>query len=105
MNSETKKSIVILEGKFNEGGMESPEFQEYSRRSNANGETHGGVVLQKYMIKENLGQGEKPDVVLVVQYPSYEAAQQTFTSDEYKAIIPLRDIAFKEVKILLTADQ
>ena len=44
----------------------------------------------------------KPDFVLIVEYPSYEAARNTFSNEEYKAILPLRDIAFKEVKILLT---
>lgn len=81
--------------------MDSPEFKEYSKRSNANGETHGGVVLKKYSIKENLGQGEKPDFILIVEYPSYEIAVDTFTCEEYKSIIPLRDVAFKTVKILL----
>lgn len=94
--------IAILEGTLGEGGMDSPEFKEYSKRSNANGEAHGGVVLKKYMIKENLGQGGKPDFVLIVEYPSHEAAKKTFSSEEYKAIIPLRNIAFKEVKILFT---
>ncbi len=94
--------IVILEATLGDGGMDSPEFKEYSKRSNANGETHGGVVLKKYMIKENLGLGEKPDFVLIVEYPSYEAAEKTFSSEEYRKILPLRDIAFKEVKILLT---
>lgn len=94
--------IAILEGVLGEGGMDSPEFQEYSKRSAANGEAHGGVVLNKYMVKENLGQGEKPDFVLIVEYPSYEVAKNTFTCDEYKALLPLRDAAFKEVKILLT---
>ena len=94
--------IAILEGTLGERGIDSPEFKEYSKRSNANGEAHGGVVLKKYSIKENLGQGGKPDFVLIVEYPSYAAAVKTFTSEEYKAILPLRAKAFKEVKILLT---
>ena len=53
------------------------------------------------MVSENLGQGGKPDFILIVEYPSYEA-KNTFSNEEYKAILPLRDIAFKEVKILLT---
>jgi len=95
--------IAILEGTLAEGGTDSSEFKEYSRRSNANGEAHGGVVLKKYVVTENLGQGGKPDFILIVEYPSYAVAKSTFTSDEYNAILPLRDIAFKEVKILLTS--
>lgn len=43
-----------------------------------------------------------PHVVFVVEYPSCEVARSVFTNDEYKAIIPLRDVAFKEVKILIS---
>ncbi|MBV1915649.1 MAG: DUF1330 domain-containing protein [Pseudomonadales bacterium] len=92
---------VILEGTFRKGGKASPEFSEYSRRSNANGEALGGVVIKNYIVSENLGQGEKPDFILVIEYPSREKAQQAFTSVEYNKIIPLRNKAFKEVKILL----
>ena len=102
IKNNSEECIVILEGNFNKGGSEMPEFKEYSKRSNANGEAHGGVVLQKFSISENLGQGLKPDFVLMVEYPSYEKARDTFTSEEYQSIIPLRDKVFQEVKILLT---
>ncbi|MBV1881516.1 MAG: DUF1330 domain-containing protein [Pseudomonadales bacterium] len=97
----TQTCTVILEGSFHIGGKSSPEFEEYSRRSNANGEAHGGVVLSHYLISENLGQGEKPEFILVIQYPTRENAKQAFTCDEYNQIIPLRNKVFKEVKILL----
>jgi len=97
-----EKYTVVLQGTFNENGMNSAEFAEYSQRSNANGEAHGGVVQGKYMIKENLGQNEAPHFVIVVDYPSEDAARKAWSSEEYKAIIPLREVAFKEVKILLT---
>jgi len=97
-----EKYTVVLQGTFNENGMNSPEFAEYSQRSNANGEAFGGVVQGKYMIKENLGQNEAPHFVIIVDYPSEDAARNAWVSEEYKAIIPLRDVAFKEVKILLT---
>lgn len=100
--NEEKPCVLILEGTLREGGLNSPEFKEYSKRSNANGEAHGGVVLQRYVVSENLGQGGKPDFILVVQYPSCEAATNAFSSEEYKAILPSRNVAFKEVKILLT---
>ncbi|MCH7955853.1 MAG: DUF1330 domain-containing protein [Candidatus Marinimicrobia bacterium] len=101
MNGE-KKCTVILEGTFNEGGMKTKEFEEYSRRSNANGEANGGVVLSKYVIEQNLGNGNTPNFILVVEYPSHEIAVDTFSNSEYKSIIPLRDVAFKEVNILIT---
>ncbi|PHS69363.1 MAG: hypothetical protein COB23_07035 [Methylophaga sp.] len=100
--STEKPCIAVLQGTFNEGGQNTPEFKEYSQRSNANGEANGGKLLGKYIISENLGQGEMPHVVFIVEYPSREIAEKVFTNEEYKSIIPLRDIAFKEVKILLS---
>jgi len=97
-----EKYTVVLQGTFNENGMKSAEFAEYSQRSNANGEKHGGVVQAKYMISENLGQNETPSFVIIVEFPSKDAATKAFTSEEYLSIIPLRKVAFKEVKILLT---
>ena len=97
----TPSCTVILEGTFRADGKASPEFAEYSRRSNANGEACGGVVIKNYLISENLAQGEKPDFIVIVEYPSREKAQQAFTSVEYNEIIPMRNKAFKEVKILL----
>lgn len=102
--SEDNKCIAILEATFNEGGMDSEEFKEYSARSNANGVAHGGVVLSKYKIDQNLGNGNTPHVVFIVEYPSHEKAVESFTSEEYKSIIHLRDVALKEVNILITKD-
>lgn len=99
---EAKTCTVILLGTFNEDGQNTPEFKEYSKRSNANGEAHGGKLLGKYIISKNLGQGEMPHVVFVVEYPSLEVAEASFANPDYKSIIPQRDIAFKEVKILLS---
>ena len=96
-----KKCVVILTATFNEGGRETEEFKEYSKRSNANGEAHGGVVLGTYPIEQNLGNGNTPHVVIVIEYPSREKAIDTFTCDEYKSIIPLRTVAFKEVNIFI----
>ena len=99
---EEKPCVAVLLGTFNDGGQNTPEFKEYSERSNANGEAHGGRLLGKYIISKNLGQGEMPHVVFVVEYPSRAVAETAFSNTEYKSIIPLREIAFKEVKILLS---
>jgi len=100
MKDETK-CIVVISAAFKDGGAESEEYKEYAKRSNANGEAHGGVVLSKYMVEQNLGNGTTPYVVLLVEYPSREKAIETFTNEEYKNIIPLRDAALKEVNILI----
>jgi uncharacterized protein (DUF1330 family) len=97
------KVIIVIEATFNPNSMNTPEFKEYSQRSNANGEAHGGVVLQKLQVTENLGSGDTPHMVLIIEYPSQDMASQTFNSDEYLSILPLREVVFKEVKILQTS--
>ena len=99
---KSETCIAILQATFNKGGQETPEFKSYSLRSNANGEANGGKLLAKYKVTENLGQGETPHMVFVIEFPSKAVAQATFTNEEYRSIIPLRDVAFKEVKILLS---
>ena len=98
-----EKAIVVIEATFKPNGMHTPEFKEYSRRSNANGEAHGGEVLKKFQVTKNLGNGGAPHMVLVIEYPSEQHARDTFTCSEYQAIVPLREVSFQEVKILLTA--
>ena len=96
------KAIVIIEATFNANGMHTPEFKEYSRRSNANGEAMGGVVLAKYQVTDNLAQGELPHLLLVIEYPNTESARETFSNAEYLSLLPLRKVAFKQVKIYTT---
>lgn len=99
--SATEKCIAILTGTFKEGGQNTPEFKEYSQRSAANGEANGGTLLGRYQVFDNLGQGPAPHAVFVIEFASRQIAEATFTNPEYLAIIPLRDVAFSEVKILL----
>lgn len=99
---DSNKSIVVINATFNPNGMNTPEFKEYSLRSNANGEAHGGVVIGKYQAIDNLAGGETPHLILVIEYPSVELAQQTFTNKEYLDILPLRKVAFKQVDIFQT---
>ena len=98
------KCIAILEGTFTKGGQQTPEFKEYSERSNANGQAHGGKLLGRFIINANLGQGKSPHAVFNVEFPSRAHAEAAFSSEEYKSILDLREIAFEEVKILLSED-
>ena len=75
-NSNT--TTVIIEATFNTNGMNTPEFKEYSRRSNANGEAHGGVVVGKYQLTNNLGDGDMPHLILVIEYPNNQQAEKSF---------------------------
>ena len=104
MTETDEKGTLILTAKFNEGGPSSPEYKEYSQRSTANFEAYGGVIKRQYMIEKNLGDGTTPSAVFIAEFPSKEKAIAAFTSDEYKAILPLRNVAFEEVQILISKD-
>ena len=97
-----EKGTVILTAIFNEGGPASPEYKEYSERSTANFKAYGGVIKNQFQIEKNLGNGSTPSGVFLAEFPTKEKAIEAFTSDEYKAILPLRDVAFKEVSILIS---
>ena len=46
--------------------------------------------------------GERPsEVVMLVDYPSYEAVESVFNSPEYKAIAPTRDKAFLKYNVCI----
>ena len=104
--TDSNKATIVIEATFNANGMNTPEFKEYSRRSNANGEAHGGVVIGKYQVSGSLptpqATGAIPHLILVIEYPNQEMADKTFTNEEYQAILPLREVAFKQVNIYQT---
>ena len=101
METENKCKVIIT-GLFNEGGMEMPEFKEYSEKAGAIMEAGGGVMISKNAVEENLGNGNAPHIVIVMEFPSKENVIDIFSSDEYKSIIPIRDVAVREVNILIT---
>ena len=96
------KCTVVMTGIFNEGGSEMEEFKEYSMKAAALTEANGGNVVSKNVVEKNLGNGNSPHVVIVMEFPSKEKAVDTFTSEEYTSLIPLRGMAFKEINILIT---
>ena len=99
---EEEKCVVVFEGTFNEGMAGSAVQKEYSERSAANAESFGGFeALSNYSFEQNLGTGSTPDFIVIVEYQSKDQAVQSLLSDEYQSIIPLRDLTFKEVKILI----
>ena len=101
METENKCTVVIT-GKFKEGGMETPEFKEYSEKAAAMTEANGGVVVAKHMVEKNLGDGGTPDLVIIVEFPSKEKAIEAYSNEDYKSIVPLRQVATSEVNILIT---
>ncbi|MEM7060319.1 MAG: DUF1330 domain-containing protein [Pseudomonadota bacterium] len=63
----------------------------------------GAKVVQKIEVGEAVV-GEQPsEMVMLVEYPSYEAVQRVFNSAEYQAIIPAREKAFLKYNVCIVS--
>ena len=61
----------------------------------------GGKLVKRLKVDEVI-QGNPSGMVLVMDFDSDEAITALFESDEYAALIPVRDQGFAEMNILLT---
>ena len=61
----------------------------------------GGKLVKRLNVNE-LIHGNPSGMVLVMDFESDEAITALFKSDEYAALIPVRDQGFAEMNILLT---
>lgn len=96
-----KKCTVILTGRLRENGHLMPEFTECSERAELNSKQHGGEVIHKYMIRENLGDGQRQDFVFIVEYPRYEDVVAAHSNDEYQQIASIRKKVFSEFNVMI----
>ena len=63
----------------------------------------GAKVLQKIEVGEPVV-GEQPsELVMLVEYPSYEDVERVFKSPEYQAIIPMREKAFLKYNVCIVS--
>ena len=66
-------------------------------------EKAGAKVVQKIEVGEVVV-GEQPsEMVMLVEYPSYEAVEGVFKSPEYRAIIPKREKAFLKYNVCIVS--
>ena len=63
----------------------------------------GGRLVKRLKVGEVIS-GKPSDMVLVMDFDSSEAITTLFASDEYAALIPVRDQGFAEMNILLTKE-
>ena len=61
----------------------------------------GGRLVKRLKVDEVVN-GTPSGMVLVMDFPSKEAITKMFNSDDYAALVPLRDRGFSEMNILLT---
>lgn len=62
-------------------------------------ERANAVVTQMFTLNEAVVGHRPAKRVIMVEYPNREAVDLVFNSDEYKALIPMRDIAFSSYDI------
>lgn len=63
----------------------------------------GGQPKVRAKLVEQLVGANAPQTLFVAEFPSAEAARAVFESDAYKALIPTRKRAFKNVEFFLVA--
>ena len=97
-----EKCTVVITARPKAGAAEMPEYKEYTQKAMAIIQSHGGEVVQRYNIGQNLGNGAMPGAVILAQFPNRSNAENAFTNDDYSDIIPLRETAFDEVNILIS---
>lgn len=62
-----------------------------------------GGELVKRLKTDTVIHGQPTGMTLVMDFDSVDAVTEMFESDEYAALIPLRDKGFTEMNILLTS--
>ncbi len=55
----------------------------------------GAKALGRYRVRKRFSDGDGPDTLSLLEFPSTEALEEVFSSPEYQATIPHRDKAFK----------
>lgn len=64
----------------------------------------GGATAFKRMGVQKVVDGSPAAMVMTMEFPSVEAVDSVFESEEYRALVPLRDKGFKSISIYATKD-
>lgn len=80
---------------------EPEALQKYFEIANPLVEKFGGQVLKTLEIGKPIVGNKPSELILLVEYPSRDAVEELFGSDEYKSTIPYREKAFLVYNICL----
>lgn len=64
-----------------------------------------GAKPVKYPINHVVMGKEKPDFIMIVEFPNQEALQKLFGSEDYKKLVPYREKAFTNLKVFLSKNE
>ncbi len=67
-------------------------------------ERAGAKILKRFTVNEVVVGHRPAKTVFIVEYPSREAVEMVFGSEEYKSVIPARDTAFSEYNVTVASD-
>ena len=95
----SEKATLVVTGTPNPNEMES--VQAYLQGVMPLFQGAGGKLVKRLKVGEVID-GKPSGMVLVMDFDSDEAITTLFASDEYAALIPVRDKGFAEMNILLT---
>lgn len=76
---------------------EKEAAETYIKKVTAMQEAAGAVTLARHPIAAAFIGDLEVDVVAIVEFPSQSAFDEVFESEEYKALIPLRERAFSKL--------
>ncbi|HTP82998.1 MAG TPA: DUF1330 domain-containing protein [Alphaproteobacteria bacterium] len=94
------KATIIVEAVFRPGY--ETYFAEYSSLVRRYLDKHRGQVIRRQRIEKALyGEGDKPDLVMVIDFSDRALAEKVFFEQEYRDIIPLRDKVFSRFSMYL----
>ncbi|MEK6154707.1 DUF1330 domain-containing protein [Flavobacteriaceae bacterium 3-367] len=94
------KIFLIIIGFVNPQERES--FDHYATNMRTLYETVDATVVEKYPIAQTIVGDEKPDFIMVVEFPSQEAFVKLFSSEEYKKLVPYREKGFKKLEVFVS---
>lgn len=80
---------------------EKEAFEYYRSNIRAKYELVGAKPV-KYPIKHGVIDKEKPDFIMVVEFPNQKALEKLFKSEDYKKLIPYRNKAFTDLKVFIS---
>lgn len=83
---------------------EPEALQAYFDTVNPLVESVGGKILQTINVGPPVVGQTPSKMVMLVEYPSRDSINQVFESEEYKAIIPVRKLAFNTYNICFIED-
>lgn len=90
-------AIMVAIGTPNPDGQ--AELNSYATGAGELAAANGAKPIGRFKSAESLAGDEFTGLVAVMEFPSAEALQRAFASDEYKKLIPARDKGFKELRI------